>query len=97
MRYPKDFVFLGFTLKFISMALLKMMTTVNPLTGASVSGGSAYFIYNTDNIVWGTLASKSGAAASSLFDYVNANGTVGRPQVKANASSIASAAGAVVV
>ena len=81
------------------MALLRMMTTVNPKTGGSVTGGSAFFVYNTDNIVWGTLASKVGSngSASSLFDYANENGTIGRPQVKASVTTIVASAGALTI
>jgi hypothetical protein len=81
------------------MALLRMMTTVNPLTGGSVIGGSGFFVYNTDNIVWGTLASKVGSngGASSLFDYANENGTIGRPQVKASVTTILASAGALTI
>ena len=76
------------------MALLKMYSTINPLTGASVVGGSAYIAYNSDSIVWGTLASKVGTVASSAFDYINANGTVGKAQVKASVGLILASAGA---
>ena len=81
------------------MALLRMMTTVNPLTGGSVAGGSAFFVYNTDNIVWGTIASKtgSGGAASTFFDYANENNTIGRPQVKASITTILASAGALTI
>jgi hypothetical protein len=76
------------------MALLKMYATVNTLTGASIAGGSTYVVYNTDNIIWGTLASKTGTTASSSFDYVNANGTIGPARVKASVGLILASAGA---
>ena len=99
MYSPKDFVILGFTLKFISMALLSLVTTVDPLTGGSVSGGSRAFVYNTDGIIWGTIASKtgSGGAASTFFDYVNANGTIGRPRVKASLTTILASAAVITI
>lgn len=79
------------------MALLRMMSTINPLSGASVVGGSAFIAYNTDNIVWGTLASKTGTTASSTFDYINANGTVGKASVKAAVTTILGSAGAITI
>ena len=67
------------------MALLKIMTTVNPSTAASVAGGSAYFIYNTDQINFLTLASKtgSGGSAFSTFNYELNGGGIGKATVKA--------------
>ena len=77
------------------MALLRLMTTINPSTGASVVGGSAFYVYNTDNINWLTLASKTGAAGSSFFDYVLPNGGTGKAGVKASVTTIAASAGAI--
>lgn len=76
------------------MALLKMYSTANILTGASITGGSAYITYDTNSIVWPTLASKVGTIASSTFDYINANNTVGKAQVKASVGLILASAGA---
>lgn len=76
------------------MALLRMYSTVNPITGASVVGGSSLITYNTDGIVWGTLASKVGTTASSTFDYVNGNGSIGKGYVKHSVTNITNAAGA---
>lgn len=92
---PKDFVILGFTLKNIfSMALLKMITTTNPATGTSVVGGSAPYLYNTDQINWLTLASKTGTTASSVFDYQLNGGGIGKAAVKHTVTAITNAAGA---
>ena len=88
---------MGFTKKFISMALLRMNSTINPLTGASIAGGSTQLVYNTDNIVWGTLASKVGTTASSTFDYNNGNNNIGRAFVKHSVTAITTAAGASLV
>jgi hypothetical protein len=82
---------LGFTLKKISMAILRMQTTVSPLSGASVVGGSALIAYNSDNIAWPTLASKTGTIASSTFSYLNQNGVIGQAQVKASVTGILAA------
>lgn len=81
---------MGFTLKNISMAILRMQTTVSPLSGASVVGGSALIAYNSDNIAWATLASKSGVngVASSTFNYLNQSGTIGKVQVKGSVGAI---------
>jgi hypothetical protein len=79
------------------MALLRMMSTVNPISGASVVGGSTFVVYNTDNIIWGTLASKTGTTASSVFQYSNANGTTGQARVKAAVTTILASAGAVTI
>jgi hypothetical protein len=78
------------------MAILRMHTTVSPLSGASVVGGSALLAYNSDNIVWATLASRDGVngVASSTFNYLNQNGTVGRVQVKGSVGAILAAVGA---
>lgn len=76
------------------MALLRMNSTVNPLTGASIVGGSTPLIYNTDQIVWGTLASKVGTTASSTFDYDNGNNNIGKAYVKHSVTNITNAAGA---
>ena len=78
------------------MALLRLMTTINPATAASVVGGSAFFVYNTDQINWLTLASKTGSngAASSLFDYQLLGGGIGKAAVKGSVGAITAAAGA---
>jgi hypothetical protein len=97
---PEDFVILGFTTKNIfSMALLRMITTSNPITGASVVGGSALYIYNRDQINWQTLASKtgSGGSASSLFNYQLQNGGTGVAAVKHSVTNIMAAASPAVV
>lgn len=91
---------MGFTTKNIfSMALLRMITTSNPVTGASVVGGSANYIYNTDQINWQTLASKtgSGGSASSLFDYQLNGGGIGKAAVKHTVTNIMAAASPAVV
>lgn len=82
---------MGFTLKNISMAILRMMTTISPLSGASVVGGSALVAYNSDNIAWATLASKTGTTASSTFSYLNQTGVIGQVQVKASVTGILAA------
>lgn len=79
------------------MALLKIQTTVNPATGTAIaSPGSAYIVYNTDNINWGTLASKtgSGGSAFSLFDYTLPGGGVGKATVRASVGDIIAKTGA---
>ena len=76
------------------MGLLRMMTTTNPATGTSVVGGSANFLYNTDQINWLTLASKTGTTASSVFDYQLNGGGIGKAAVKHSVTSIITAAGA---
>lgn len=85
---------MGFTKNIFSMALLKMMTTTNPQTATSVVGGSAFFVYNTDQINWLTLASKVGTTASSVFDYQLNGGGVGKAAVKHSVANIISAGGA---
>lgn len=76
------------------MALLRMMTTQNPASGASIVGGSAYFLYETDNINWQTLASKTGTTASSVFQYKLPNGGTGIAAVKGSVGGIIAAVGA---
>jgi hypothetical protein len=76
------------------MAILRMQTTVSPLSGASVVGGSALIAYNSDNIAWATLASKAGTVASSTFNYLNQSGTIGQVQVKASVTGILAAVSA---
>lgn len=76
------------------MALLNMHSTQNPITGASISGGSALITYNTDLIEWGTLASQSGRPTWSTFKYNNANRTIGIANVKHSVANIRTAAGA---
>lgn len=79
------------------MALLRLMTTINPATAASVVGGSAFFVYDTDKINWLTLASKTGAAGSSFFDYELPGGGIGKAAVKASPTTISASAGAVTI
>ena len=79
------------------MALLRLMTTINPQTATSVVGGSANFVYNTDQINWLTLASKTGTTASSTFDYQLNGGGVGKAAVKGTVASIQAAAGVATV
>lgn len=76
------------------MALLRMMTTINPATGTSVVGGSANFLYETDQINWLTLASKTGTTASSVFDYQLNGGGIGKAAVKHSVANIITAASA---
>ena len=76
------------------MALLRMMTTTNPQTATSVVGGSANFVYNTDQINWLTLASKTGTTASSTFDYQLNGGGIGKAAVKHSVTNIITAASA---
>lgn len=76
------------------MALLRMMTTVNPATGTTVPGGSAFQIYDTAQMNWGTLASKAGTTASSVFSYQLTGGGVGQAAVKHSVSAIITAASA---
>jgi len=76
------------------MALLRLMTTTNPQTATSVVGGSAFFVYNTDQINWLTLASKTGTTASSVFDYQLTGGGIGKAAVKGSVGAITAAAGA---
>ena len=76
------------------MALLRMHSTTNVLTGESIPGGSTLVTYNTDFMNWPTLASQSGYAAWSTFRYTNSNGTNGVANVKHTVANIASAAGA---
>lgn len=52
------------------------------------------FVYNTDQINWLTLASKTGTTASSVFDYQLIGGGIGKAAVKHSVTNIASAAGA---
>jgi len=72
------------------MALLRIMTTVNPSTAASVAGGSAYLVYNTDQINFLTLASRtgSGGSAFSTFNYELNGGGIGKATVKASVGAI---------
>jgi hypothetical protein len=76
------------------MALLNMYSTVSPISGTTVTGGSALLTYDSNNINWGTLASQSGVAAWSQFQYTNANNTVGVAKVKHTVANIRTAAGA---
>ena len=70
------------------------MSTISPISGASITGGSAYVAYNSDSIVWPTLASRTGTTASSIFEYQNVNGTIGQARVKASVAGILAAVSA---
>jgi hypothetical protein len=87
---------LGFTktLNISKMPLLNMHSTVSPISGAPVTGGSVLVTYNTDNMNWPTLASQSGFSNRSQFEYQNLNGTVGVALVKHSIANIRTAAGA---
>jgi hypothetical protein len=76
------------------MALLKMYSTTDVLTGSPISGGSALVVYNTDNMNWPTLASQSGHPTWSTFRYTNSGGTNGVANVKHTIANIMTAAGA---
>jgi hypothetical protein len=94
---PKISYFWASLKNIFSMALLRLMTTTNPQTGTSVVGGSANFVYNTDQINWLTLASKTGTTASSVFDYQLNGGGIGKAAVKGTVASIQAAAGVATV
>lgn len=82
------------------MALLKIMTTISPASATAVaSPGSAYFVYDTDNINWLTLASKSGSGGSafSTFNYQLQGGGTGKATVKASVGLILASSGATTV
>ena len=76
------------------MALLNMHSTVSPISGLAIPGGSALITYNTDAISWPTLASQPGIAAWSQFEYTNSNQTIGVAKVKHTVANIRTAAGA---
>lgn len=76
------------------MALLNMYSTVAPISGQAVPNGSALVTYDSNAISWPTLASQSGHATWSAFEYTNTNGTVGVAHVKHTIANIRSAAGA---
>jgi hypothetical protein len=82
---------------FFSMALLRLQTIINPQTATSVVGGSAAYVYNTDQINFLTLASRSGDANQSVFDYQLNAGGVGKAIVKGTVASIITATGAATV
>lgn len=79
------------------MALLNMHSTVSPISGMAISTGSALITYNTEAMNWPTLASQSGIAAWSRFEYTNANQTIGTAYVKHTVANIRTAAGASLV
>lgn len=79
------------------MALLRMHTVINPATGTvPPSPGSVNLVYNTDNINFLTMASKtgSGGAASTFFDYTLPGGGIGKAAVKASIGAIVAPLGA---
>ncbi len=67
-----------------------MLTTVSPLTGKVVAGASPATAFDSDNIVWPSLAAMSNASFSE-FQYVNANGGIGIAQVKNTVANIRNA------
>ena len=75
------------------MAILQMWTTTGPFSGLA-SGGSTLTAYDTNLIVWPSLASKTGTTASSTFQYQGPNSTLGEAYVKACVLGITAAAGA---
>ena len=79
------------------MALLNMYSTVDPLTGIAVSGGSSLITYNSDGINWPTLASQSGHSTWSTFQYTNTNQSTGVARVKHTIANIRTAASATTV
>lgn len=75
------------------MAILRMSSTKLPQSGKELAA-SVIIGYDTDKIVWPTLASKTGTTASSVFDYVGPNSEVWNAAVKHSVTNILSAAGA---
>ena len=75
------------------MAILQMWTTTGPFSGLA-SGGSTLIAYDTNQIVWPSLASKTGTTASSTFQYQGPNSTLGEAYVKASVLGITAAASA---
>jgi hypothetical protein len=76
------------------MALLNMYSTQSPLGGPVTPGASPLVTYNTDAINWPTLASQSGIAAWSTFQYNFPTGAVGTANVKHTIAAIRTAASA---
>jgi hypothetical protein len=90
---------LGFTktLNISKMPLLNMYSTVSPISGLAIPGGSAVLVtYNTDNINWPTLEPQTNPE-NSQFEYTNANGTIGIAKVNHATEDILDAASAVTV
>jgi hypothetical protein len=75
------------------MAILQMWTTTGPFSGLS-TGASTLVPYDTNQIVWPSLASKTGTTASSTFQYQGPNSTLGKAYVKASVLGITAAAAA---
>lgn len=77
------------------MALLNMYSTVSPISGLAIPGGSSVLVtYNSENINWPTLAAQANPE-NSQFEYTNANGTIGIAKVDHAIEDIRDAANAV--
>ena len=81
------------------MAILKLKTRIAATSGSAIVNAASVastleLFYDTNAIVWPTLASASGSLIQSTFDYAFATGAVGKVFVNHTASAIGSAAGA---
>jgi hypothetical protein len=81
------------------MGILKLKTRVSALSGSAITNAASVastieMFYDTNAIVWPTLASASGSLIQSTFEYALPSGAVGHVFVNHTASAIGSAAGA---
>jgi len=81
------------------MAILKLKTRIAATSGSAIVNAASVastldLFYDTNAIVWPTLAAASGSLIQSTFNYALPSGAVGQVFVNHTASAIGSAAGA---
>lgn len=81
------------------MAIIVLKTRVSALSGKAIVNAASVastvdMYYDTNAIVWPTLAAASGSLIKSTFDYALPSGAVGQVFVNNTVGVIGSAAGA---
>ena len=81
------------------MAILRLKTRISALSGSAITNAANVastvdMYYDSNNIVFPTLASSSGSLIQSTFDYVMPDGALAKVFVNNALASIASAVSA---
>ena len=81
------------------MAILRLKTRISALSGSAITNSASAastvdMYYDSNNIIFPTLASASGSLIQSKFEYILPSGAVGQVYVNNALASIASAVSA---
>jgi hypothetical protein len=84
------------------MAIIRLKTRVSANSGVAIVNAASVAstvdqYYDTNNIVWPTLAAASGSLIQSVFEYALPSGVLGQVYVNNTVGNIASSASASII